>query len=127
MPDTTLSDGYVLLDRSRSKWSERSILSNDNIIKSTFSAGVAEWDPGNDVLKVADEMLCRAKNSGRNSVEINESKSRVLFHREIPTMEFHNNNIEITFDSDKVDKVVAGKSSYNFAMTMFLMTHPYIC
>lgn len=33
MPDTTLSDGYVLIDRLRNKWSERVILSNEETTK----------------------------------------------------------------------------------------------
>ncbi len=115
MPDTTLSDGYVLIDRLRNKWSERVILSNEETIKSTFSAGVAEWKPGINVLKTADEMLYRAKNSGRNRVEVNESKARVLLLGEIPAIEFHSNNIEITFDPDQADIVVADRSTYNLA------------
>lgn len=39
-------------------------------LKSTFSAGVAVWTEGKDTIAAADEALYRAKNTGRNCVEV---------------------------------------------------------
>lgn len=70
MPDTNARQAYVLIDRLREKWSARNIhLPGGETINCTFSAGVAEYYPGCNVVKIADEMMYQAKQNGRNQVK----------------------------------------------------------
>lgn len=117
LPDTTANEGYILVDRIRHKWSERAVMHNGKTIQSTFSAGVAEWRMGVDTIKTADEMLYQAKNNGRNRVVADGSKVRALLLGKMPLTEFHNNNIEITYDPELADVVVADKTTYTYAPT----------
>lgn len=48
------------------------ILSNKQALHITASFGVADWGDGKDIIKVADESLYKAKNSGKNKVVISE-------------------------------------------------------
>ncbi len=69
LPDTSLEEGYKLIDRLRSKWANRRITLDDGrTVMCTFSAGIAEWAPGIDVLVEADKRLYAAKERGRNRV-----------------------------------------------------------
>ncbi len=78
LPDTTASEAHYLIDRLRQKWSQRVVtVPNSGNIQTTFSAGVAEWYPGADILKSADKMLYQAKETGRNKVCM-ETKPNVL-------------------------------------------------
>ncbi|WP_054697981.1 GGDEF domain-containing protein [Syntrophomonas palmitatica] len=78
LPDTTANEAHFLIDRLRQKWSQRSIIIPDGrSIKTTFSAGVAEWYPGCDIIGLADKMLYQAKETGRNRVCV-EAKPNVL-------------------------------------------------
>ena len=70
LPYTDSPGAYSLIDRLRQRWSSKEILLPGGItIKTTFSAGVAEWHEGFDPQKAADEMLYKAKEKGRNRVE----------------------------------------------------------
>ena len=65
-PDTPLTQAHKLVERLRSDWAEKEIIIDNQIIKCTFSAGIAE--SGRDVIAEADRFLYQAKNNGRNQV-----------------------------------------------------------
>ena len=70
LPYTNLSKAYIVVDRLRKMWAERvATLPDGRIIKTTFSAGVAEMAEGLDTCKEADNMLYKAKNEGENKVK----------------------------------------------------------
>lgn len=70
MPDTRARQAYALIDRLREKWASRVLhLPGGQTVCSTFSAGVAEYYPGCNVVKIADEMMYKAKQNGRNQVK----------------------------------------------------------
>lgn len=71
LPDTELAEARTILDRGRANIAAASIRCGDTPVTLTFSAGLAEAIPGDDVeslMSRADQALYRAKDSGRNRV-----------------------------------------------------------
>ena len=70
MPKNNAEEAYRTLERLR-KTIESTVLMND--IRITISVGVAELkntDAANDLVRRADEALYKAKNNGRNNVQV---------------------------------------------------------
>ncbi len=74
LPETTAEKGAVLAERLRRIISEEPIIANGNQIPVTASFGVAQLDKNmssiNSLLGKADQALLRAKQKGRNRVEV---------------------------------------------------------
>lgn len=70
LPGTNLQAATNLIERIRQTWEQTDIsISPSQNIRVTFSAGVADYKTAKkDVVKVADEMVYQAKESGRNRV-----------------------------------------------------------
>lgn len=78
LPDTELAEARSILERGRSAIAAASIRCGDTPVTLTFSAGLAEALPGDDVdslMSRADQALYRAKDSGRDRVAVWESDS----------------------------------------------------
>ncbi len=115
LPDTTASEAHYLIDRLRQKWSQRSITIPDGRnIKTTFSAGVAEWYPGADIIKLADKMLYQAKEEGRNRVCM-ENRPNVL----LLGIQGIDNRINITNDPKEADFVITNSRNIKFATNKY--------
>src|SRR5690606_14332591 len=73
IPGSTLEEARAIANRAREAV-ERDVLTLDGKpLPLTISAGVAAWDPGIDdetLLRIADDALYRAKEGGRNRVEM---------------------------------------------------------
>jgi diguanylate cyclase (GGDEF)-like protein len=64
------------MERLRLNWSQERVVAGVPLI-STFTAGVAAYDPSRDIIADADRALYRAKEKGRNRIEIaGETSSR---------------------------------------------------
>jgi len=75
LPGCTAQATLQIGERLRKALSEQPIFSAGNIIQATMSLGVCEWQSGmelNDLLHYADLALYRAKELGRNRVELFE-------------------------------------------------------
>ncbi len=73
LPATTAKQAQQMVNRIRETWARREISLLDNqAIRTTFSAGIAEWEPGCDVVAAVDKMLYKAKEAGRNRVNIRD-------------------------------------------------------
>ena len=115
LPDTTASEAHYLIDRLRQKWSQRSITIPDGrSIKTTFSAGVAEWYPGADIIKLADKMLYQAKEEGRNRVCM-ENRPNVL----LLGIQGIDNRINITNDPKEADFVITNSRNIKFTTNKY--------
>lgn len=70
LPSTNLQATTNLIERIRQTWEQTDIaISPSQSIRVTFSAGVADYRTAKkDILKVADEMVYKAKEEGRNRV-----------------------------------------------------------
>lgn len=69
LPNTPASGAQALIDRLREKWLQREIiLTSGEKVRCTFSAGVAGYEKGKDVIAEADRFLYKAKSEGRNRV-----------------------------------------------------------
>lgn len=113
LPNASAKEAQVLIDRLREKWSERIInLPDGRTIKTTFSAGVAEWTPGCNVLEEADKMLYEAKETGRNKV-VAQIKTKILL------LGIQKNSInrpvDITYDPSEASIVISDISSVRYA------------
>lgn len=70
-PDTSLENAADALVRLQRELTRAYFLANDQRLLITFSAGVSEWEPGEDfdvLLKRADEAMYQAKQAGKNKV-----------------------------------------------------------
>jgi diguanylate cyclase (GGDEF)-like protein len=70
-PRATLDDATVIVERLRSEFAGTPLLVGSQVISVTFSAGVAQWRPSEDVaamIRRADEALYGAKRGGRDRV-----------------------------------------------------------
>lgn len=75
MPNTSLNDAYILIERIRKKLEKTNIeVSKNKSVKITISAGIAEIDTNTPNLQEsidhADEALYQSKNNGRNQSQI---------------------------------------------------------
>ncbi len=71
LPGTSLEDGILIMTRTQRELTKNYFLHNNERLLITFSAGVAERRPGEDMqslIERADGALYTAKNSGRNRV-----------------------------------------------------------
>lgn len=72
LPETNIQQAAVVAERIRSIWEQSPVNLDGESIHSTVSIGVAEASPADkafdDLLRRADQMMYKAKNSGRNKV-----------------------------------------------------------
>lgn len=97
-PDTAVNQAHKLVERLRTDWIQKEIIIDNQIIKSTFSAGIAE--SGGDVINEADKLLYQAKNNGRNQVcsvkqDTNVSIHPVEIEFTLPVTQPHNSNARV--------------------------------
>ncbi|OOZ40581.1 hypothetical protein BOW53_07200 [Solemya pervernicosa gill symbiont] len=72
LPNTSVSDSCRVLNELRIAFSEIGFTSGDADFNATFSAGIAESDPQQDMqslITAADNALYQAKHNGRNRIE----------------------------------------------------------
>lgn len=111
MPDTTINEGYIFIDRLRRKWEKRKItLKDGRVISCTFSAGMAEWPSSMDVLEEADKKLYEAKNKGRNQVCINSGIKVLMLG---PQLE--DSRVQATFDPREAVAVISSSMNIQHA------------
>lgn len=75
LPNTELDEAMQILSRVRRNLTKKFFLHDNNRLLITFSAGVAQFRPGEEqesVFKRADEALYRAKKGGKNQILISE-------------------------------------------------------
>jgi len=76
LPETNLEQAKVVAERVQKTWAQTPCNVDGNLIYSTVSIGVAEANKDDktfeDVLRRADRMMYKAKESGRNKVAANE-------------------------------------------------------
>jgi diguanylate cyclase (GGDEF)-like protein len=72
LPETNLEQARIVAERIQKTWEQSPVNLDGELIQSTVSIGVAEANPDDksfdDVLRRADRMMYRAKESGRNRV-----------------------------------------------------------
>ncbi len=70
LPSTNLQAATNLIEKIRQQWEQTDIsISLETSIRVTFSAGVADYKTAKkEIVKIADEMVYKAKESGRNQV-----------------------------------------------------------
>jgi diguanylate cyclase (GGDEF)-like protein len=72
LPETNLEQATIVAERIQKTWEQSPVNLDGQLIHSTVSIGVAEAHPEDtsfdDVLRRADRMMYRAKESGRNRV-----------------------------------------------------------
>ena len=115
LPDTTASEAHYLIDRLRQKWSQRLILIPDGrSIRTTYSAGVAEWYPGADIIKLADKMLYKAKEEGRNRVCMENMPNVLLLG-----VQGSDGRIKMTSDPKEADFVITNTRNIKFTTNKY--------
>lgn len=77
MPETTLSSALNIAERIRSSIEQNALQTGQGEVRFTISIGIAELSEANEsneqLLKQADKLLYRAKQNGRNRVEISNN------------------------------------------------------
>ncbi|MBK9924340.1 MAG: GGDEF domain-containing protein [Anaerolineales bacterium] len=72
MPETTIDNALIVAERIRKTWEQSPVNLDGDLIHSTMSIGLAEAAPEDksleDILRRADRMLYKAKETGRNRV-----------------------------------------------------------
>ena len=72
MPETTIDNALIVAERIRKTWEQSPVNLDGELIHSTMSIGLAEAAPEDksleDILRRADRMLYKAKETGRNRV-----------------------------------------------------------
>lgn len=71
LPNTKKEEAFEVLSRIRRNLTKKFFLHDNNRLLITFSAGIAQFNPGESqesIFKRADEALYRAKRSGKNQV-----------------------------------------------------------
>lgn len=110
LPDTNARQAYVMIDRLRQVWSEKAIILPDGqILKTTFSAGVAQHEKGKDVIDEADKLMYKAKNSGRNKVMLSRDHiyTKLAILGKVPTQKFETYGYQIVSDPKEADFIVS--------------------
>ena len=78
MPNTDLQQGRVVAERIRQEFQNSIIVYEGREIKMTLSGGLASYGPDvegiDDLIRMADEALYKAKELGRNRIEVYEPK-----------------------------------------------------
>ncbi len=78
MPNTDLQQGRVVAERTRQEFQNSIIVYEGREIKMTLSGGLASYGPDvegiDDLIRMADEALYKAKELGRNRIEVYEPK-----------------------------------------------------
>ena len=78
LPDVSLADAQPLAERLREQVASQGHVQGPLALAFTVSIGVAEWRPGHDdlaqLLSRADAALCRAKQGGRDRVEVSRGE-----------------------------------------------------
>jgi len=74
LPDTSLIEGYAVVERLRQRWAETLLcLSDGQSVHSSISIGIAESRAesvqGEELIERSDEALYLAKSSGRNQTK----------------------------------------------------------
>ncbi|MFN3263470.1 MAG: GGDEF domain-containing protein, partial [Aquificaceae bacterium] len=74
MTNTNLQQGKVVAERIRVSFQNSLIVYEEREIRATLSGGLASFAPGiesiDDLIRMADEALYRAKELGRNRIEV---------------------------------------------------------
>lgn len=113
LPDTNARQGYIMIDRLREMWAEKNIVLPDGqVLKSTFSAGVAqhkEHKGGTDVIDKADNLMYRAKNSGRNKVILSRDAihTKIIILGNVPTAFLVKQGYQIVTDYKDADCIIS--------------------
>jgi len=77
LPDTDLKGGAIAAEKIRSRLSEEVVKADEHSLKLSLTVGVAEYKDGQTLekcIKDADTARYKAKNQGRNRVEVFEDK-----------------------------------------------------
>lgn len=112
LPDTTIQEGYTVIDRLRKNWSARKIVLEDGrIVSCTYSAGIAEWPESRNVLAEADKRLYEAKNKGRNRVCISTAPKVLLLGQFM----LNDNRLQTTNDPNEAIAVISNSANVKFA------------
>ena len=76
MPNTTLQQGKVVAERIRVSFQNSLIVYEEKEIRATLSGGLASFKSGienvDDLIRMADEALYKAKELGRNRIAVYE-------------------------------------------------------
>jgi len=116
LPYTGASQAYVFIDRIREKWSQRKIVLPDGrVAKTTLSAGIAEYQKGQNIQETADKAMYESKKAGRNKVKVTYSQPKILVLGEINTNLIKAQNLEITYDPEQAGTVIADSKSVKYA------------
>lgn len=78
LPNTSVENAARVVDSIRQRFAEIVFVAPEQNLSCTFSAGVAQYQPGQDAMQLsnlADEALYVAKNQGRNQVAISSGQS----------------------------------------------------
>ncbi|MDN5375143.1 MAG: hypothetical protein PWQ39_183 [Thermacetogenium sp.] len=120
LPNTPAAGAQVLVDRLRENWSRRDItLPSGEKVKCTFSAGVAGYERGKDIVAEADRFLYKAKSEGRNRVEGAQSRRLkvLLLGQKVSSLgpQLLEQGLEVATDPADATIVVADAQGFGFA------------
>ena len=119
LPYTSENESFVLINRLREKWGERKIsVGNEKNIQCTFSAGVAQWQEGVDVVAMADKQLYLAKEKGRNQVRKATSNPKILLLGQdlsLQTTAIRKHGLDVTIDPNEASIVICDTQSIEYA------------
>ncbi len=121
LPDTTIQEGYIVIDRLRKNWSSRKItLEDGSIISCTYSAGIAEWPQSRNVLAEADKRLYEAKSEGRNRVCASTGPKVLL----LGDFMLNDNRMQATSDPNEAIAAISSPNNVKFAPGLPLYVIP---
>lgn len=96
LPESNLSDGYIIAERIRKNLEQHSITINGRDISANTSIGIANYPCDGttveEILRVADAMLYQAKRDGRNTTNssLNDKTSMLTIARQLEDAIEHN-------------------------------------
>jgi diguanylate cyclase (GGDEF)-like protein len=74
LPETSIEQAFIPLERFRTKIAEHEFISNGNIVHVSVSIGIAQNDftlsNSDNFIKKADDALYKAKETGKNKIEM---------------------------------------------------------